>query len=109
MRTSYFELEKSNTHGNSLWVMIPQKELTFTDLDRLIIDNPLQDKITQLWTLPKGSEEYDSYKLQFPYITPHGTFSYRSNENVQSLSGYLYFCNWKAQLHNNWKAAVHNN
>lgn len=67
-------------------------EISLRSLIGLIKFNPEQEKIKELQTLVRGSEEYNEIKASLPCVKPHGTFKkYAITENFVRFSGFLYF------------------
>lgn len=67
------------------------QHLTIDELVGLIKDNPLKDKIEHLRSIEYKSSEYKNLKTKFPCILPAGIFSGLKNNDLQFLSGYLYY------------------
>ncbi len=65
--------------------------ITIQQLHNLVKNNPQKDRIEYLRTLVYKSTEYKQVKKELSCIMPHGTFNYLCKDDINKLSGYLYY------------------
>ena len=63
----------------------PAAEISVTDLAAIYQNKAIKDICSKL-SIETDPDKRKEIKLLLPYITPHGTFSYRSNEKIKTYN-----------------------
>lgn len=65
--------------------------ITIDELVNIVKNNPQTNIINEIRSTEYKSSTYNNLKLKINAITPHGIFDSLKNEDLKTLSGYLYY------------------
>jgi hypothetical protein len=68
-----------------------KEKITIQQLVDIVKNNPQEELIKQIRSVEKKSKEYSNFKLKVNCITPHTIQKGLKNDDILSLSGYLYY------------------